>query len=160
MKTFTLKEAAKHFALCGAAIAETVRLELDLIGKTITKEAKAEIGNYQPAMGDFESWPELADSTKRDRVRKGFTENDPLLRTGELRDSISYKVHGLNVSIGSTSDIMVYQELGTAKIPPRPVLGTALYKNKDIVIKHLGEAVFTATSLGKPISKAGYSGEI
>jgi hypothetical protein len=160
MKTFTLKGAAKHFLLGAAAIVETTRLELDLIGKTLTKEAKSEIGNYQPAMGDFEQWPELADSTKRDRVRKGFSENEPLLRTGEMRDSISYNVKGLDLAVGSTSDTMVYQELGTSRIPARPVLGTALYKHRDKIIKDLGLVAFETISLGKKVSRKGYSGEL
>lgn len=160
MKTFTPKGFAAYMAEGVAASAEAMRLSLDLVGKSITKEAKEEIGNYQPAMGEFQAWAQLADATKKDRVRKGFSENEPLLRTGALRDSISYNVHGLNVTIGSTSDIMVYQEFGTSKIPARPVLGTALYKNKDKIVEFLGEVFFMTMSHGKYTSRKGYMGEI
>ena len=54
----------------------------------VEEEAKAEIGTYQDQAGPFIAWPELADSTKEDRTRQGFTENDPGLRSGAMRDSI------------------------------------------------------------------------
>ena len=41
-------------------------------------------------------------------VAKGFTPDDPLLRTGQLRDSISHQVQGLDAVVGSTSEVMVY----------------------------------------------------
>jgi hypothetical protein len=43
---------------------------------------------------------------------------------------------------------MVYQELGTDRIPPRPVLGPAAYKNKDKIERILGEAVVHAMEYG------------
>lgn len=143
-----------------ALVPAVIHLELKQIGKFIEQEAKDEIGHYQAAMGEHQAWPELADSTKKDRVRKGFPEDEPLLRTGELRDSISSKADALSVTIGSTSDVMVYQELGTATIPPRPVLGTALYKNKDKVVVGIGAAVFETVSLGKRVTRKAYEGKI
>jgi hypothetical protein len=52
----------------------------------VQKEAKAAIGNYRAGY----NWPQLAESTQEDRVRKGFPANEPLLRTGSLRESIEY----------------------------------------------------------------------
>ncbi len=106
----------------------------------LERESKAEIGTYQEGAGAFPSWPELAESTKADRVAKGFTENDPLLRSGELRDSITHEVDGMEAVIGSTSDIMLWQEVGTIRIPPRPVLGLALERNTDKVLRLIGGA--------------------
>lgn len=107
----------------------------------IEKTAKKEIGTYQDEIGHFPGWVELADSTKKDRVQKGFSENDPLERTHELENSISHEIVGREAAIGSDSDVMVYQELGTPTIPPRPVLGPAALRNKDLIIKTLGHAM-------------------
>lgn len=121
---------------------------LDVAAAIVEKDAKEQIGTYQEDAGPFNAWPELADSTKQDRLHKGFSENDPLLRSGELRDSISREVHGNEAAIGSTSDVMVWQELGTERIAPRPVLGPAAYKNKDRIEKVLGAAVVHALEYG------------
>lgn len=129
-----------------------IRDALEQIGQRVEATAKAEFGIYQPEVGDFEAWKELADATKADRVHQGYPEDTPLLRSGETRDSISHMVstEGLTtpsvqvieseVAIGSTSDIMLYQELGTPTIPPRPVLGPALLQNDHFVKEILGRA--------------------
>jgi phage gpG-like protein len=104
---------------------------LEAAAGLIQNTARAKLGHYQPSVEHFPAWPELADFTKQDRVAKGFTENDPLLRTGELRDSIGHAVRGFEAVIGSTSDVAVYQELGTDRIPPRPFLGPAVVENEE-----------------------------
>lgn len=113
---------------------------LEKICQAVENTAKGEIGTYQPAVGPFPAWAELADSTKADRLAKGFTENDPLLRDGALRESISHEVHALEAVVGSDSDIAVYQEFGTVKIPPRPFLGPAAIRNHEKIEKIAGEA--------------------
>ncbi len=107
----------------------------------VEQTAKNQIGAYQKAIGPYPEWEELADVTRADRLRKGYTEDDPLLRSGELRDSIRHTVRGLEAEIGSDSDIAVYQELGTEDIPPRPFLGPAVDHNHNAIKKILGGAV-------------------
>jgi len=87
----------------------------------IEDSAKGAIGTYEFG------WQQLAQSTQEQRVALGFSPNDPLLRTGELRDSIGHTVESGNVGyIGTNNKIAPYQEFGTDKIPPRPFLGGAL----------------------------------
>lgn len=124
-----------HLTSVSLAIEHVEEKVLEKAAVIIETDAKNQIGHYQSDVGPFNGWPELADSTKKDRVAKGFTENDPLERTGELRDSIGHEVAGKEAAVGSTSDIMVYQELGTPTIPPRPVLGPAAFKNKEKIEK-------------------------
>src|SRR5215469_10800568 len=83
---------------------------LDHIGRMVEEEAKDVIGTYRYG------WPQLAWLTQVDRVRLGYSENEPLLREGDLRDSISHEViaHESAVDIGSESEIAAYQELGTS----------------------------------------------
>lgn len=145
-------QSVNDFALHLAEAAVAVRLvehhALDRAAAIIEQSAKDEIGTYQPSVGPFNGWPQLAESTQKEREHLGFTPNDPLLRTGGLRDSISREVQGLEAVVGSTSDVMVYQELGTPSIPPRPVLGPAAFKNKKKIERILGEAVVEAMEYG------------
>jgi hypothetical protein len=127
---------------------------LERVAVAVEDTAKSELGVYQPAVGPFGEWAELADATKEDRVARGFTENEPLLRTGELRDSIGHRVDGLEAEIGSTNEIMVYQELGTTRIPPRPVLGPAAERNHDVITAELGGAVVAGLLGGQSIGGA------
>ena len=51
---------------------------MERAAKVVEREAKSEIGEYQDStISPFPAWAELADSTKDNRVRLGFTENDP-----------------------------------------------------------------------------------
>ena len=138
MMEFNLLGFAEH--LGKLVIAEAIETEhmLTTAAEVIEKEAKAEIGHYQSAAGPFAAWAELADSTKNDRVSKGFPENDPLLRTGEMRDSIEHTVRGREAHVGSDNDKAVWQELGTGHIPPRSFLGGAAFRKAPEVAEKIG----------------------
>ncbi|MEI9982617.1 MAG: hypothetical protein WDN69_05045 [Aliidongia sp.] len=121
------------------------RIALEEIGEHGADTARNLLGTYQPETGPFPAWPELADSTKAERVRLGFTENDPLRRSGELAESISYRVDGTrSVAVGSPMDEMVYSELGTVTEPPRPALGPALIRSGGYIVERLSAAVTRA----------------
>jgi HK97 gp10 family phage protein len=127
----------------------------------IESTAKLEIGEYQPAVGPFPKWAELAEDTKIDRVQHGYPENEPLLRSGELRDSIKREVSDLEAVIGSESEIAAYQEFGTDKIPPRPFMGPALFNNREKIAKILGAAVAIGVSGGqRAAASLGYDHDI
>jgi hypothetical protein len=117
---------------------------LEKVGKLVEKRAKAKIGEYQDEAGPFVGWAELADSTKSDRVNEGFPEDEPLLRTGQMRDSIEHVVIDSEVQVGSDSDIAVYQELGTSRIPPRSFLGGAVADELPAIIDIIGDSAVAA----------------
>lgn len=119
---------ADHFAMLAAKLPTVMHSELDAAGEAIEKRAKQKIGEYQQAAGPFRAWEQLADSTKADRRRKGFPENEPLLRTGHMRGTIEHKREGKAVHVGSDDPIVDYQERGTNRIPPRSFLGGALFE--------------------------------
>lgn len=112
--------------------------------------AKAELGHYQREdMGPFEEWAELKDATKQQHIQAivdgeaapDAGENTPLLVKGDLRDSIKHDSGAKQFIVGSESEIMVYQELGTPEgIPPRPALGPALYRDTEEVLNLIGQA--------------------
>ena len=157
MKQFgNLGAFAEH--LLKAALAEEIAIRegLSKAAKVVEKEAKAEIGDYQGQDGPFVAWADLADATKADRVRQGFPEDEPLLRTGDLRDSIGTAMSpdGLEAQIGSNSDIAVYQELGTATIPPRSFLGGAMARKTDEVLAIVGASTATALVGDQVVNRA------
>lgn len=141
MANLSLLDMVTKLAAAEVMIHANARTELDRVGAAIQRTAKAEFGHYQEAVGPFPEWAELAENTKEDRVSKGFSENDPLLRTGEMRDSIERQTAELETVVGSNSEILEYHEFGTSKMPPRPVLGPALVRNHDEIIDRLGGAV-------------------
>lgn len=156
----SLGKFADH--LLALQVTELVALNrgLERCAKLVEATAKAEIGVYQDEVGSFPAWAELADATKKDRVRQGFTENDPLLRTGQLQQSISHQTELIETIIGSTDEVMVYQELGTPTIPPRPVLGPAVVRNAEKIRKVLGEAAVMGLLGGQAMERGiGYDFE-
>jgi phage gpG-like protein len=156
----SLMAMAEEFALLAPTIALELHHGLKRVAVLVERTAKAEFGVYQNETGPFPGWPELADSTKDDRVAKGFSENEPLLRTGELRDSIEHQVSGLEAVIGSTDERMAWQEFGTDRLPARPVLGPAAFRNKEAIEKLVGAALATGLVGGEKIHEAlGYDFE-
>lgn len=159
MQEFTLENFIGHLGVLGAGQHPAGHHALEQAARLVEAEAKAEIGHYQAEAAPFVAWAELAQATKDDRAAQGFPEDEPLLRTGDLRDSISHTVemsgagHGEAV-IGSPSEIAVYQELGTQKIPPRSFLGGALVRKTHEVVDMLGHGV-TAGLLGEGV-RGGY----
>jgi hypothetical protein len=142
MKQFSsLAAFATHLAQAAAAPVIALQHGLEDVAERVEKTAQDEIGTYQPSVGPFRAWQELADSTKADRVAQGYTENDPLLRSGALRASYEHQVYGYEAVVGSKSNIALWQEIGTSRgIPPRPVLGPAVIHNHAYIIRVLGGA--------------------
>jgi phage gpG-like protein len=141
MSELSLVAMAEKLLAADLLIHHNAHAALERVATKVERTAKAEFGEYQPAVGPFPAWAELAESTKEDRERKGFPADEPLLRTGEVRDSIGHEVADLDAVIGSDSDILVYHEFGTAKMSPRPVLGPALQMNEAAIVRELGGAV-------------------
>ncbi|MDE3022876.1 MAG: hypothetical protein KGI54_13640 [Pseudomonadota bacterium] len=154
------KSFANHLKTLPKLEEAALLMEVTRLAELIEDTAKAEIGTYQrDNMGPFAPWAELAYFTKQDRLEKGFTENDPLLRTGEMRASITHEVlHNspstFDAVIGSDSEIAEKQELGTSKIPPRAFLGPAMWRNREHILKSLQGVHFSIMS-GKKYPMSG-----
>lgn len=136
-----LEQFARELSSASASIATGLETSFRVIVKEIEETAKEEIGVYQPAYGPFDAWAPLAESTKADRVRSGYTEDEPLLRSGELRDSIESEVFGLAAIVGTKSQIGFWQEVGTDSIPPRPFIGPAYVRKIDPLMEAIGRAI-------------------
>ena len=141
MSEFTLEGFAKFITSAGMAeaLSKAQHHALEEACVVIETEAKRVIGTY-----DY-GWKELADSTKADRVAQGFPENEPGLRTGEMRDLIGHKVIDANLAyVGSDNDKLVFFELGTVRQPPRSVLGAAAAGAEKEIHSIIGTAVGAA----------------
>ncbi|WP_059284911.1 hypothetical protein [Aquitalea magnusonii] len=82
-----------------------------------------------------------------------------------MANEITHEVNGLEAVIGARDTeagrILVYHEFGTSKMPPRPVLGPAAFRNKDFVLKLIGRAALSGLLGGEQIHPAlGYDQEV
>lgn len=136
-----LEQFARELSSAAASIATGLETSFHVIVKEIEETAKEEIGIYQPAYGPFDAWAPLAESTKADRVRQGYSEDEPLLRSGELRDSIQSEVVGLAAIVGTKSEIGFWQEVGTEHIPPRPFIGPTYVRKLDPLMESIGHVI-------------------
>jgi hypothetical protein len=138
-----------EFAAMLERAAVRAKAELDvpveLVMVEAEKLAKEAIGIY--TFG----WPQLAESTQADRVAKGYAANEPLLRDGTLRESISHEVEltatGAEGVLGSGEKTALWAELGTSRgEPPRPFLSEALMRSTPLIEKEFGEFLMTIIS--------------
>jgi len=122
-----------EFSKVVADMASRVPLEIgnvaELTGLSAKAKARSLIGQERP------EWLALADVTVEEKTRLGYvgrvSATDPLLRTGEMRDSIEFELledlgTGVSAVIYSNDEKAVVQELGGGYIPPRPFLATAM----------------------------------
>lgn len=133
-----LEMFATEFAASSIAFELELGVRFKMVIEDIKETAKEELGSYQPAVGPFNAWDSLADSTKADRTAKGFSEDEPLLRSGELRDSIQSEVIGLAAIVGTKEEKGLWQEVGTETIPPRPFIGPAYVRKIDDLMGAVG----------------------
>lgn len=145
--------------------------------EVIKQEAKDEIGHYQASSGPFEAWPSLSPSTLDGytngkgrhfpgKVELGYAPPDnPLLRTGAMRDAIEASVGDHEAVIGvpdrvvgsgtledperNVGDIAFWHEFGTTRMPARSFLGRAAHKKAKEVAHLIGRAFFCGIT-GRP----------
>lgn len=153
--------AALQFAALEVALHKRLADGLEDVAESIAQTAKDEIGFYQPAVGPFQEWAPLAESTEADKARKGFPLEAPLLRTGEFRDTWEHEISGFEAVVGSKDKRALWFEFGTVNMPPRPVLGPAVIHNERTIRRILGRAAVTGITEGTAIhSVLGYDRQI
>jgi len=133
---------AAHLERLAAAGPEVTHHIADKSAEEIQKTAQGMIGDYQQSIGPFVAWEELADSTKAERSRLGFSENDPGYRSGVMQKSIARTTVNAEAAVGSNDQHLVWFDLGTAKQPPRPVLGPAALHSRERVRTFTAATVF------------------
>jgi HK97 gp10 family phage protein len=131
-------------------VAELPAIERDLAAsgpKIIEKACKIVQARAKKTIGtNQEMWAPLAASTIADKQKHGFKTPAPLLRTGELRDSIEYTVDGLEGEVGSNLDKALFLEMGTSRMPPRSFLRSAAISSEDKIHRMAAAATISALS--------------
>jgi phage gpG-like protein len=144
------------FSLLGfVAHLETIKRDMHTLGPMIIEKACAMVAaEARRVIGKgYDDWPALKPETMAERVRLGFKANEPLLRTGQLRDSIEWNSQGNQGWVGSNDPVAVWQELGTSRIPPRPFLAGAAAAMGPKIEKMAARAVI-ATMAGRGLHSA------
>lgn len=145
MKSFqSFGALARQLERVALRVPETHAALMRAGANTVAEDAKERIGHYQ------QGWEQLAPSTVAEKTRKGFAGvalpggdggDNPLLRTGDLRDSITQWATPSEFVVGSADPVMLYQEMGTPTIPPRPVLEPALKHMTPFILEVGGKAI-------------------
>ena len=142
-KLFTVLEFAAHL--------HAVERDMHEVGpKIIAKACEMVCNEARRVLGTHDyGWPELKPETIARKIR-GDT---PLLETGAMRDSITWTAKGNEGQVGTDSQIAVYQELGTSKIPPRPFLAGAAQHMEEKIHKMAARATI-AVMMGRGLASA------
>lgn len=152
----TLTEAAAYYR----ASAERCEAELSTIVVTVIERAGELARGYigQQQNGWPMAWSPLSSATVEGfRHRRGFWVpgkeslgyggyDSPMLRTGNMRDSIETNVVELFGEVGSNDKKALFQEMGTPgadyPIPPRPFLAKGLMDASYQIEELAGEVAF------------------
>lgn len=143
-KRYTLRAFARAIR---EAVPENREAMADAVEKAILftqQDAKARIGHYQIG------WAPLKQVTVTQKVHLGYAPPDnPLLRTGEGRESIMAQVNRsiLRGAVYTNSKAMAAQESGAhmmvgsteVTLPPRPFLYPATLEGRELLIEMLEE---------------------
>lgn len=124
MKTFhSFAAFATHLQVLAIETRVVKHEVLEAAAEEVQETAKGMIGFYH----DDPHWEALSPEYEAAKVAAGYEPDAPLLRTGAMRDSITYVVttDGNSAVVGTDDQKMVWHELGTDKMPPRPVMGPA-----------------------------------
>lgn len=149
----TLIELARHFDISRWRMARALENAGHRIGQDLVISAQAKIGQSQPAIGPYPEWPDLADSTIAEKTRLGYSTPYPLLREGDLGDSIHFavsrKAADVEVILYSNDPRMPAHEYGmpSRNLPARPVLGPTVWERSKA---YTGEIAETITTIIRP----------
>lgn len=140
----SLGALAKHFENVATRLPSYEHVMLLEIGHRTAEHAKGKIGNYQPG------WPPLAETTLQGfgrfpgKIQLGYAPPDnPLLRTGQMRDSIGSSVETPSVEVGARDHKAIFHELGTSRMPARPFIGPAMIERMPANIAIIGTGIAT-----------------
>lgn len=127
---------AEAFLKKGKSIVDRLTPVAAQLGEAITSSFQTKLGEKQPG------WMDLASSTQQERISEGYTANEPLLRSGVLRDAFTHeesvsaekvvitagiknntiRSHPYDARAIDIGEMMVWQETGTANMAPRPLI--------------------------------------
>lgn len=145
----TLDQFERHLSAAVVQVKPRLEIGLDKVGTLAETLAAHYPGEYQ------EGWKPLAPSTLKDKEAKGFPVPSPLKRTGGMAASYKKELHPaeLAVVVGSADKIALYQEMGTSRIPPRPVAALAMQHSLPYAADTFGEIAVSLVTGKAPLLK-------
>lgn len=141
MALFGFSQVRAMLAAVEAVGGEGVRRdEMEKAVQRTYANVEGRYGHYQ------EGWAQLAAATQAERARLGYTPNDPLLRSGELRAAVTTEVAAdgsegiVGIQAGDPmAEVGVVQELGSLRgIPPRPIFGPVADEEGGAFVRSYG----------------------
>ena len=161
MADFTLGGFAAHLTGAVAAMERAEHHAMDRSARTVKRTAKAAIGTYQGGVGRYAPWEQLHAATLhggrsprtgyrfKGKVELGFASegnDNPLLRTGALRESIQHSTGHREAVVGSNSVYAAPLELGDPgnNTPPRSFLGASAMRHGHDTAEMVGRSVVAA----------------
>ena len=151
-----LESFAIHLAARELALRERLANGLEEALVILEKDMKDQVGHYQDQVGQFPAWAPLADSTEAEKARLGAPAEAPLLRHGALYASFEHSRSGDEGVVGSTDPTMVYHEFGTDRMPPRPIIGPAVVRNRERIERLFGKVVLEGILGGEVVPDGRY----
>lgn len=131
----SLAAFAAHLTALTVRIDQARQDALEEAAQVVETEARSYPGDYQAG------WPAL----KPETVARKAAGDSPLLETGKMRDSYGHQIiSDREAVVGSNDENALRHELGTSKMPPRPVLTTAAVAKEDEVRQILGRRTVAA----------------
>lgn len=152
-------DLALEFLTLGPSLVANLHTGMDNLGGALVRRMEAKIGKYQGASGGFPAWAPLAQSTEDRKQAAGYRLDAPLLATGEMGESFKHTVGVNDLVAGSTDPKMVFHEFGTAKMPPRPVVGPVGFESKELIQATMGSALVSAF-VGADVARGLASAEV
>ena len=134
-----LKEWESMLSASVRSVVPRIEIGLDKVGELAETLAAHYPGEYQ------EGWAPLAESTLKDKAAKGYPVPSPLKRTGDMAASYKKEIEfaELAVVVGSDEKVALYQEMGTSRMPPRPVLSLAMKNAIPYAAEEFGKIAVT-----------------
>ena len=157
MKSFaSVGKAIEHFQALSGTTERATAVGVRDASEMLVHEVKEQIGLYLVgSTGPFPPTAELSDVTKDDRVRLGFTANDPGFRSGEMQESYGARVGApglvVRASVGSDDPRALWFEMGTERggnvwQPARSELGIAAFRHGHRAAEIVGGLVARAVA--------------
>lgn len=138
---------ARHAGSVAARMDLAINAGLKTAAKIVHMRVREKFGHYQEAEGPFPRWAPLTDATMAEREREGYPPNEPLLRSGTLRDSYETDAGHMWAGVGSALPQAEGHELGIPSrgVPARSTLGISLVESEkdafDGLVLELGAVI-------------------
>lgn len=95
---------------------------LDNVGQELVNSTKRRLETTKQDP-DGQAWSPWSIATQKARQKEGTASLGLLNRTGTLLESITYKLQGQNVIVGTDVPYSVFLQMGTSKMPARRFIG-------------------------------------